>query len=308
VFAPLSLHEFYAETLKQANFEPPKEELEKVAAARNIPLETLKIARSIFEQLQLDGVPYESSSAMLEDSIKIATAYVNHVQDAKASADKLAGDLHRVARHAVEGYLSAQGIELDADEGVKIAGLQAQSFQKLARKEAAQRQLDSEASKKPEMTTGKCAEAADKTATTQYTPVVHPDTVDVPKSIESHALKRKMMPMALENMIESSVGSDKANVYLHHLGEVEKTHPYLPFEQQHAEAVNRVYPNGKPSPRILGMHPGVALGAGGLGLGALYLLHRNRAKQEEERGRMQRLQDQTQSQPQDSQLQTEGAY
>jgi hypothetical protein len=145
MLVPLTLKEFYAETLKAAGFTPPEDSIAKFAETNKIDPEIVKIASAVFEQLTLDGVKYETPQLMADDAMKIATQYLEHCKAAAAEAEKIAGDLHRVARHAVEGYLAQHGIELDADEGVKIAGLQAQSFQELMQKQAELRQRDIEA-------------------------------------------------------------------------------------------------------------------------------------------------------------------
>lgn len=123
MFEPMPLDEFYAATLKQNGFVPPKEDIEKVAEVRKVDVEVVKIARVIFDQLTLDKVPYEDEKAMLEDSFKLAGAYLKHVEEAKAATAKLATDLHRVARHAIEGYLAQHGVKLDAQDGLKIAAI-----------------------------------------------------------------------------------------------------------------------------------------------------------------------------------------
>jgi hypothetical protein len=140
--------EYYSEVLKANGFVPPADEIEKFAAAQKIDVETAKLARAFFEQLQLDGVQYENAAAMFDDSIKIASGYLELVATKTAEAEKLAGDLHRAALVAMESFLAHNRIELDANEAVKIAGLQAASFQELTRREAQSRQLESEEASK----------------------------------------------------------------------------------------------------------------------------------------------------------------
>ncbi len=171
MFEPLSLKAFYTQTLKEAGFVPQPEQIEKFASDNKLDIETTKIAAMVFEQLQLDGVPYETSQDAFKDAIKIATEYVDHVKIASENAEKLAGDLHRIARHAVEGYLAQHGItDITADEGVKIAGLQATGFQKLEQKQAALPQQQPQAKQADEIIGGATPPSAPVESSMHATP------------------------------------------------------------------------------------------------------------------------------------------
>ncbi len=123
----LNPREFYEMTLKEHGVQPLTNDMEKVAEAKGISIEEAKLANAFFEQLQLDGVPYETHVQRREDALKIAHSYIEHVKEAEADAVKIADGLLRALEHAAEGFLSHNNIKLDARTAVKIAGLQAES-------------------------------------------------------------------------------------------------------------------------------------------------------------------------------------
>jgi len=277
MFTPLSLKEFYGQTLKQGGFTPPEDQIEKFAAANKLDIETTKIASAVFEQLQLDGVPYATPQDMFQDALKIAHAYVDHVKEASVQAEKIAGDLHRVARHAVEGYLAQHGIDLNADEGVKIAGLQAQSFQVLTQKQAELRQLELLAELKlPVAKTG----------------AVAPSTFNVHDPLPGGGVGAWNPEASLANLNTQAGGSPE------HLDAVKRlvgrdiqpheTPAYLDalhkemsstggnIAQAHSAVMGRL--NTQPKPGLMS-RPGVMLGAGALGLGALYMMKKRREEE-----------------------------
>lgn len=278
MFAPLDLKEFYSQTLKQAGFTPPEDQIEKFAASNQIDVETAKMASAIFEQLQLDGVKYDSQQDMFQDALKIAHAYADHVKEASAQAEKIAGDLHRVARHAIEGYLAQHGIKLDADEGVKIAGLQATSFQKLMQKQAALHQPEDEAK-----TAGGGA---------RYNPLPGGGTGTYD-------------PSATAIHLATLAGSDLTNAAQHaqYAGAVHSVLNAYPEEHRStiadqiahgmetnglnfAQSHQRAHANFTAPPKSPGLmgRPGVLLGAGALGLGALYMMKKRREEAAQRQG------------------------
>ena len=277
MLAPLTIKEFYAQTLKQAGFTPPEDQIEKFAAANKLDLETTKLASAIFEQLQLDGVKYETHQDMLQDALKIAHAYADHVKEASAQAEKIAGDLHRVARHAVEGYLAQHGIDLNADEGVKIAGLQAQSFQVLTQKQAELRQLELLAELKfPDTKTGG----------------VPSSTFNVHDQLPGGGVGAWNHDASLANLNAQAGGTSE------HLDAVKRlvgrdiqpheTPAYLDavhkemastggnVAQAHSAVMSRL--NQAPKPGLMS-RPGMLLGAGAIGLGGLYLMKKRREEE-----------------------------
>jgi hypothetical protein len=277
----MTLQEFYGETLKAAGYVPPADEIAKVAESRKIDLETVKMARSIYEQLQLDGVKYANEEARLDDSLKIAEAYVAHVKDNAAAAEKLAGDLHRVARHAVEGYLAQHGIELDADEGVKIAGLQAVSFQELTQKQAALRQLDIKAEEL------KTASEIPKVAFNTYKqvpggqmadPSLH-DPAGSAAAVATHFGGDPAVHGPVINQLATNAAGGEANLpaYYDALHAHAMKNPGTTFAAAH-QAVMAGAQGAKP--QGLMARPGLMLGAGALGLGALYMMRKRKQEAE----------------------------
>lgn len=264
MFAPLDLKEFYSETLKQAGFTPPDDQIEKFAAANQLDVETTKMASAIFEQLQLDGVKYDSHQDMFQDALKIANAYADHVKEASAQAEKIAGDLHRIARHAVEGYLAQHSIQMDADEGVKIAGLQASSFQKLMQKQAALHQPEGEA----------------KEATFAQFRRSHPaglNEFDADSSVGAVNQHIGGTPQDLQmlknHMTAANIPVERQPEYFNNLHH-EMTSTGQNFQQSHANVVSRMSAPPK-SPGLMG-RPGLLMGAGALGLGAMYMMKKRR--------------------------------
>lgn len=272
MFAPLDLKEFYSQTLKQAGFTPPEDQIEKFAASNQIDVETAKMASAVFEQLQLDGVKYDSQQDMFQDALKIAHAYADHVKEASAQAEKIAGDLHRVARHAIEGYLAQHGIKLDADEGVKIAGLQATSFQKLMQKQAALHQLEDEA----KTATFAAFNRGQVSGLNEFNP--DQSALNVGTHIGASPTELQLIK---NHMTAANIPTEQQPEYfnqLHH----EMTSTGQNFQQAHANVLNRMTAPPK-SPGLMG-RPGVLLGAGALGLGALYMMKKRREEAAQRQG------------------------
>jgi hypothetical protein len=280
MFAVPSLDEFYSATLKSNGFVPPADEIAKVAAAQNIDVETAKIARAIFEQLQLDGVPYESNAAMLADSIKMAGAYLGLIEESKAEAQKLAAELHKVAKLALENFLTHNRIELDSNEAVKIAGLQAQSFQELA-----STKLDIEkAAALPAGVYGNLGANAPQT----------PANLNIDAAHEHIAAAHGADPVAYKNLVSRTVDPANVHGYYHAaLQDLKNSSGNLPEFHERlvsgaaaaggASAAGGVAAAAKPG---LMSRPGLLLGAGALGLGALHLMRKK--KQERESAAMNR--------------------
>jgi len=308
MLAPLTLKEFYAGTLKAAGFTPPEDSTAKFAEAAKVDVETLKTAQAVFEQLQLDGVSYDTPKAMADDAMKIATAYLDHCKEAATEAEKLANDLLRVTKHAVEGYLAQGGIDLDALEGVKIAGLQAQSFQQLTQKQADLRQLETKAEDKtktaqdgdplsdianamPGKSKKEAMEERGKTATYR----VHDALAGGQGQFNPDATYKNIAAKfnepdvgAVQRHIEATPDA-KANLpgYADALYATHQQMPQASFPQVHeatianATAAQQAGGAGKAIGAASGakpflQRPGVMLGAGALGLGAAMLLHRKR--------------------------------
>lgn len=283
MLVPLSLKDFYGQTLKQAGFTPPEDSIEKFAAANKLDLETTKIASAVFEQLQLDGVAYDTPQDMFQDALKIAHSYMDHCKEVTAQAEKLAGDLHRVARHAVEGYLAQHGVELDADEGVKIAGLQARSFQELTQKQAELRQLDDLANSKF---------TSDKTANPIAQTFRMHDDIGGQGQLNPAATKANIATQfglgdkaqAVAAHIDASVPTEQLGTYADALHEHARKMPNANFTQVHDAAIAAskapAAATGGGLPGMIGRNPGTALGVGALGLGALYLMKKKREERE----------------------------
>ena len=132
--APMPLDEFYRQTMAANGIVREPEPVEKVAEARGEDVEVAKLAKAVFDQTRLDDVKYASAKDRLDDSFKIARAYVDYMTSVKTASANLANNLLRVAAHAVEGYLAQNGIsKLSAFDGIKIAAVCAEELiQKVA--------------------------------------------------------------------------------------------------------------------------------------------------------------------------------
>jgi len=287
MFAIPSLQEFYSETLKSNGFTPKEDDLAKVAAANGIDIETAKLANSIFEQFQLDGVPFNSPKEMLESAMKMAGAYLELQKEQTDKATKLAADLHRVALHAVEGFLSNNRIELDANEGVKIAGLQAGSFQELTQREAELRQIETKLASLKFVGEIKIANIYNSLGTAA------PQT---PENLNVDALYASMGegygadPAHLKAFVAGTVPEANRAQYHHALAQAaQQGHGKGGFMDLH----NHVMQTGPAGAAGAGAgaaaaaakpglmsRPGVLLGAGALGLGALALMQKRRRERE----------------------------
>lgn len=121
---PMTLDEFYCQTMEANGIVREPEPIEKVAEAQGVDVVVAKLAKAIYDQSRIDDVKYASAKDRLEDSFKVAKAYVAYMDETKTAATKLAGDLARVAAYAIEGYLAQHGIsEITAADGVKVAAV-----------------------------------------------------------------------------------------------------------------------------------------------------------------------------------------
>ena len=263
-----TLHEFYTETLKRNGFEPSADQLEKVAAANKIDVETAKVASAIFEQFQLDGVQFESPKDMLDNALKMASAYFDTVKSQQEEAEKLAGQLHKVALHAIEGFLTHNRIELDANEAVKVAGLQAESFQKLTQHEAELRRLtDKLASTKLSASYGNLGANIPQVA----------ENLHVDSAIAEIAQGYNADPSAVKEYLSAHVPDQHMKQHLHGMlqaagqghgrGSLPELHEHVMKNGPNAAAAAK--------PGLLG-RPGLLLAGGALGLGALALMKKKR--------------------------------
>lgn len=126
---PMTIEEFYLSTLKEAGVEPRPTDLNKIAEAKGVSVEIVKLAKAFYEQLQLDDVPYEDEKLRAVDSMKMAEAYFGHIEETKTAAVETADGLLRYLEHAAEGYCAHHQIPLDGREALKVAGYQAESAQ-----------------------------------------------------------------------------------------------------------------------------------------------------------------------------------
>jgi len=126
---PCSPETFYRLTLAEQGFLPPAEEetIAKIAEARSCSVEVVKLAQVYFEQLQKDGVPYESPAIMTSDAFKMAEAFLEHKVACEMEAAKFMEDLvTKLAAVAAAAAEEAGVGELSPMALLKIAGLQAQ--------------------------------------------------------------------------------------------------------------------------------------------------------------------------------------
>lgn len=120
----LSPVEFYQATLAANGLTPPPMDLEKIASAEQKPVEVVKLAKAYYEQTQIDGVVFESEAARKENAYKMAEAFFEQVKEGQEVATKTADGLVRFLKHAAEGYLAQNQLDLSAEEAIKVAGLQ----------------------------------------------------------------------------------------------------------------------------------------------------------------------------------------
>lgn len=122
LIAPRTLEEFYSTILEDNGIKLASQDVMKIAEARGEDPVKAKLAEAVYNQTLIDCLEYASRQERVADSVKMAEAYMKHIEDSKAAATKVASDLLRVATFAVEGYLAQNGIsQLTAAEGVKIA-------------------------------------------------------------------------------------------------------------------------------------------------------------------------------------------
>jgi hypothetical protein len=121
----LSPGAFYSTSLKMNGINvPPAENLAKVAAAQGVDIGVVKLAKAYFERLQRDGVPYQSEQARSADAMKMAQAYVNHVETRKTAAANIANGLANYLEKCAADFCVKNGIKLSPADAVKIAAMQ----------------------------------------------------------------------------------------------------------------------------------------------------------------------------------------
>lgn len=120
---PLTPREFYDAALQNAGVTPQTLDIQKVAAARQVPVETAKLAEVFFEQLQKDRIEYTDEGARADDALKLAEAYIEHEQKTAAAAAELACGALAAQIKAAEEYIKSAGLEgqLDVLEVMHIA-------------------------------------------------------------------------------------------------------------------------------------------------------------------------------------------
>lgn len=126
---PCSPETFYRLSLAEQGFLAPREDevVTKIAENRKCDVAVVKMAQAVFEQMQKDGVPYESVELMTADSFKMAEAYHQHMADCAKEAEDLAKKLtDKLAAAAAEFAKEAGVEEFPPLLLVKVAGLQAQ--------------------------------------------------------------------------------------------------------------------------------------------------------------------------------------
>ena len=133
----LDPREFYEATLLNEGIEIEPEDLTKVAEAHEMDLETAKLARAYFEQLQLDGVQYESESARFGDAVKMAKAYFDHAVEAHVEARKIADGILGKVTESLRDYAEGAGLEdVPLSELLLVASKQAESAEAWAAEQA----------------------------------------------------------------------------------------------------------------------------------------------------------------------------
>ena len=122
--APVTLEEFYAETLKANGVTAPNPaDIEKLAAARGVSAELAKIAQSVYNQMLVDGVEHESPQSKLADAFTVAENYLKHNRTCAEFGAALAEELKIAAAAAVQAVLTKHQVELSTHDALKMAEL-----------------------------------------------------------------------------------------------------------------------------------------------------------------------------------------
>jgi hypothetical protein len=132
-----NITEFYNETLARSGITPyAAEPVEKTAAALGKPVEVVKMAAAIFQQLQLDKVDYPTEEDRRDDALKLAEKFVAYRDGETAKAAALADQAMlaqlraaaaSIAEHKIAGvtpadFLRMAVMQLDSmDESTKAA-------------------------------------------------------------------------------------------------------------------------------------------------------------------------------------------
>lgn len=120
--APVTLNEFYAETLRQNGVAVPDAvDIEKVAAAKGVPTEIAEIAQQIYNQMILDGVVHASPAEKVADAFAMAKSFLSHNKAIADFGATLASDLKIACAAAAQEVLKKHGVELSTYDAVKMA-------------------------------------------------------------------------------------------------------------------------------------------------------------------------------------------
>lgn len=134
ITSPLTPSEYYELTLqRQGLLEPTAEqhkeaELKMAALAeeRGLPLEAVKLADEIYDQLQRDGLQYASPVEQREDALKIAEGYFDHLNSTIGNANKTASGLAEHLLKTAEAFCAEHEVDLEPMEALKAAAMQAE--------------------------------------------------------------------------------------------------------------------------------------------------------------------------------------
>lgn len=120
--------EFYRHQLAVNKVATSPEDLVKFAAARGLPIYTVKLAKLYFEQLALDGVNYASEEARLDDAVKMATSYFEQAGEIAKTAASVADMVLETMAAVADELIKTNDIKgVTVSELFKIASLQQDS-------------------------------------------------------------------------------------------------------------------------------------------------------------------------------------
>lgn len=122
--APVTLDEFYAETMKANGVAIPTDvDIEKLAAARNVTPAVAKTAQAIYNQMLIDGVEHATAQDKLADALAVAQNFIAHNRKVAAFGASLAAELKTACAAAAQAVLTKHEIELSTYDAVKMGEL-----------------------------------------------------------------------------------------------------------------------------------------------------------------------------------------
>lgn len=123
MFRPMTFEQYYYHAYRSNGYDVSPEPVEKVAAAQNVDPVLAKLAKAVFDQTRLDGIPYETPQQRLADAFKVAQAFVAHVEECKKTASTVAVGLVDHLLDAAKKYAEAHRLSIEPAEALKLAAV-----------------------------------------------------------------------------------------------------------------------------------------------------------------------------------------